>query len=738
MPLIAIVTVVVAAALLLGIGGDLVPAPPLLVSALGAAALLTHRRDATGVGLALLALAATLLGEGVRRADARCQVDAAQRRSWVVRIDGDAYPGAYVRGRLVARGCELHIALSVREGRARDGAVVRVRGEPAEARRGMLVRRAAVSEMAAPAGLAAARARARRAVDATFRGDAAMARALLVADTRLLTPEIRDRYAAAGLIHALSISGLHVGIIAAAAHLLFGAARLSARAASIATVATIVVYVAVLGFPAPACRAAVMLGTTAVARIAQRPTSPWAALALGALLPLIQPRTILDLGYHLSVGGVAALMGAGAFSRRVLAPRLRGWRLTLARDLTASTIATLATAPLVAAVFGVVSLVGPISNLLAGPVFVILQPMLFLALLAAPVPTVAMFIADAAHPLLRLLDVIATGAASAPFATVAVSPSGGASIVAAATAIAGIAACVSRFPMRPALAGVGGLALLAWMPLLPARAGDVELHVLDVGQGDAVALRTDRGKWILVDAGRRWSGGDEGRATVLPYLRRRGGRLEAFVLSHPHADHAGGAASVVRALEPAIFWDAGFVEPSETYMEVLAAVGETGTAWRRVRPGDSVAVDGVMLEFLAPDSAWTAGLSDPNSASVIVRARFGAVRFLLVGDAEREEEEWLLEHAPELGADVLKVGHHGSRTSSTAGFLDAVAPRLAVISVGAGNLYGHPSPEVLAAFVERGVDVLRTDLMGPITIRTDGRTLRVVVDEATWTLSDPS
>lgn len=732
MPLIAIVTIIIAAGLFTGLGGDL-SSGGLVVAILGAGGVLVmRRRSVVVIALALLAAASVLGGDAIRRHDARCLADAARSRMWMVRLDGEAAPGAYVHGRMIAGGCELDIAVSVSRGRARDGSIARVRGEPAESRRGMMIRRADVTESEPPSGLAAARARARRAVDATFRRDAPVARALLVADTRLLSPEIRERYAAAGLIHALSISGLHVGIIAAAAQLLFGAARLSVRAALIATMATITVYIAVLGFPAPACRAAAMLGVVAAARIAQRPTSAWGALALGALLPLAQPRTILDLGYHLSVAGVAALMGAGAFSRRVLAPRLRGWRLSIARDLTASTIATLATAPLVAASFGVVSMVGPLTNLVAGPLFVLLQPMLFLALLTAPLEPVAHFIADAAQPLLRLLDAIAGAGAAAPFATLGVNPSAAASIVAGITAMAGVVACVSRFPMRPALVGVGGLALLAWLPMLPGASGEVELHAIDVGQGDAIALRTDRGRWILMDAGRQWTGGDEGRATVLPHLRRRGGALATFILSHPHADHAGGAATIVRALRPATFWDAAFVAPSASYLGVLEAVDAAGTSWQRVRPGDSLAIDGVVLTFLAPDSAWTASLNDPNSASVVVMARFGSVRFLLVGDAERAEEEWLLGQGADLRADVLKVGHHGSRTSSTDAFLDAVSPRVAVISVGAGNTYGHPSGEVLEALSDRGTDVLRTDLMGSIVLRTDGRRLRVIMDGGSW------
>src|SRR6185436_18312111 len=139
--------------------------------------------------------------------------------------------------------------------------------------------------------------------------------------------------------------------------------------------------------------------------------------------------------------------------------------------------------------------------------------------------------------------------------------------------------------------------------------------------------------------------------------------------------------------------------------------------WARAHPGDSIVVDGVTLTFLAPDSAWTANLDDPNLASVVTLVRVGDVRFLLTGDAEAAEEDWLVAHqADALRADVLKVAHHGSSTSSTPSFLAAVRPRLALVSVGAGNTYGHPSLPTLAAIAasgpggERGAaQVLRTD-----------------------------
>jgi beta-lactamase superfamily II metal-dependent hydrolase len=192
-------------------------------------------------------------------------------------------------------------------------------------------------------------------------------------------------------------------------------------------------------------------------------------------------------------------------------------------------------------------------------------------------------------------------------------------------------------------------------------------------------------------------------------------------------------------MRPRAYWDAAFAGGSEAYSLSLAAAKKRGVEWHRVHPGDSLLIDGVRLTFLAPDSAWTVGLKDPNLASTIAIVHFGLVRFLLVGDAERAEEDWLLEqHRDELRADVLKVGHHGSATSSSDAFLAAVNPAVALISVGAGNRYGHPSVDVLRALSRVGAEVLRTDEAGTIIVRTDGRRIEIEAGGDKWQVAHDS
>ncbi len=748
MPLVLQAYLATLAGLLLGFAGDRGAGTGLsdaATAAIAAAALgglvLAARRQAAGA-LLLLAVGAALLGWARRERDAQCASDARRLHAWTVRLEGPAAPGGYARASLLRDDCSVRIGISVAEGRAPMGGVVRVSGSlmPVQGAMAGRVARAVVQPVEPPSALWRLRARVRADVDTLFGANAPLAAALLVADDDALPRDLRDRFADSGLVHALSVSGLHVAILAGAVTLLAAALRLPPRPALAVGAAVTALYVGFIGFPPPAVRSAVMLSVGTASRLLQRPTSPWASLALGAGVPLLgDVRTVLDLGYQLSVSGMAALVAAGVLGKRVL-PRAWPRRVrTVCAGLLVSSVATVASAPLVAWHFGRLSIVAPLTNLVAAPVIALLQPTLFLALALAPLRAPARLAADAAAPLMLAMDAVARAGAAMPYAALTITPTFLTAVLLSAAIAALLVAAVARFPARPLAAALLALALAVWAPLVAPGPGEVELHMIDVGQGDAIGLRTPRGSWILVDAG-GIVGGDAGQRTVLPYLRRRGGDLRALVVSHAHADHIGGAETIVRRLRPPMVWDPAFVAPSGVYARALAAVDEMDATWRRVRPGDSLVVDGVALVALAPDSAWTASLDDANSASTVLLVRYGAVRFLLTGDAEAEEEEWLLRRwgARALEADVLKVAHHGSRTSSTADFVRAVRPRLALVSVGAGNIYRHPSAEIMQRLHDAGAQLLRTDQVGHVVVRTDGRSLTVEASGDRWHVPERS
>lgn len=648
----------------------------------------------------------------------------------------------------------------------RAGDMADIQGRAIATDRGV---RLAVDTVHRPTGrdwLRAARGRAGDTIDRLFGERAPLVRALVIADQDGIATSVRDRFADAGLVHMLSVSGMHVAIIASALLTITAAMRLPTTVGAVASLALILAYVAMLGAPAPAVRSAVMLLTVMLSTAGQRPLHEWTALALGAVIPTVHPLVVLDLGWQLSVSGMAALVAARAMLRRwqpyalsLPASRHHGlagrwhnalrhterWLVTrrgvsrwLVRETITGVVATVVTAPLIAWTFGRVSVLAPVTNILAGPIVAFLQPALFLALLTSPLEPMAQLIADASTLPIALLDRIAAGAAAMPMAVLHVAPTLPAAIGAGLASVAVVRATAARRAGPWLRLAAAALAAAVWLPAMGVSPGVLELHMLDVGQGDAFALRTPRGRWVLIDAGPSWDGGDAGRRTVVPYVQRRGGAVALMVLSHAHEDHVGGAASVITALAPRQWWEPAFVTSSTGYRRALVAWRASGQPWRRVRPGQRWQLDGVTIDVLAPDSSWTAAQHDANETSVVLRVSYGRRRFLFMGDAEGDEEAWLLARLPAeaLRSDVLKLGHHGSRTSSGAAFVRAVAPLVGLVSVGAGNRYRHPSPEVLERFAALQVPLLRSDREGAVVLSTNGRWLDAVARGDRWRIPE--
>jgi competence protein ComEC len=271
------------------------------------------------------------------------------------------------------------------------------------------------------------------------------------------------------------------------------------------------------------------------------------------------------------------------------------------------------------------------------------------------------------------------------------------------------------------------VALAGWAP--PARAHEPRLRVdfITVGQGDAALITSPTGKTVLIDGGPA-----EAREALAAFIARRTpAPIDLVLLTHPHADHLGGLAEVVRRQGARLFMDAPIdpprSHPSPAYAALLVVLEQRAVPVRHAVAGRVIDLGGgARLVLLGPPAPPLAGTrSDVNANSVVARLEHGQVRMLFTGDAELPTERWLLASGADLRASVLKVGHHGSRYSSGAAFLAAVSPSLAVVSCGAGNAYHHPHQPTLERLQRRGVRVLRTDLDGTVSVSSDGRAVAV-------------
>ncbi|MBI2073998.1 MAG: ComEC/Rec2 family competence protein [Gemmatimonadetes bacterium] len=493
-----------------------------------------------------------------------------------------------------------------------------------------------------------------------------------------------------------------------------------ASLAPLATALAVWAYVALLGFPPPAVRAATFITLHAAATARQRHPPPDAILAAAVVVVLVlDPLAATQVGAWLSV---AAAWGVGFAVRQLPVARRRH---PVASLMAASLGATLATAPITAFVFGTVAPVGLLANLIAVPLTGVAVPGALLSL-AGGGP-----LAVGSGLVLAAVERTAEIASTFPGGQVR-GPPGAAFAVPWVLALAAAIWLCRRRPHLGALRLRGAAVLVAgaWagviIPTLAARQGgkELRLHVLDVGQGDAIVLRTPRGHWAVVDGGPRTPAGDAGRSVVLPFLRRQGVRsLDLVVASHGDADHLGGIPALTGVLTPDLVVEPAQPLGTSLYLEFLRAVDEVGARWRPGRAGDTVTLDSVTLAVLHPAQAWVETHLAANENSVVLRVTYRAFDAVLMGDAGFPAESAVIETMA--GAEVLKVGHHGSAGATGDALLDRVRPAVAVISVGE-NRYGHPSPEVLRRLAARGTDVYRTDRGGTVTIRTDGSYFEVV------------
>jgi len=536
--------------------------------------------------------------------------------------------------------------------------------------------------------------------------------ALAVGDQQAIDPAQWQLFARTGVSHLMSISGLHVTMVAGlfAGLVSFGWRRREAlalalpaqKAAALAGFAAAFAYCLVSGFAVPAQRTLYMVGVVAAAVWFGRASSASRVLAAALLAVLIlDPWAVLSPGFWLSFAAVAVIfhVSAGHTAR----PH---WFAQWGRVQWAVTVGL---APLLLVLFRQVSLVSPLANAIAIPlVSFVVTP---LALLGAVLPfdwPLAL-----GHALLEAMMAVLGLLAGLPSA---VWQQHAPVLWTVPLALLGIAwLLLPRGVPARWIGAVLAAPMFAVLPPAPA-AGELWITVLDVGQGLSVVARTEKHA-LLYDAGPAYSAfADSGSRVVLPYLRGEGlARLDVLVVSHDDRDHSGGAGSVVEGLPVGLLWSS---LPDD---HPLRSEGPSG---RSCAAGQRWEWDGVAFEFLHPGTAGAGGRA--NNRSCVLRIAAPGGRVLLTGDIERAAERDLLRRVPDLlPAEALLVPHHGSATSSSAAFVEKVAPRYAIFTVGYRNRFGHPREDVLERYREAGSALLRTDTAGAIEMRFSAGALRV-------------
>jgi competence protein ComEC len=614
-----------------------------------------------------------------------------------------------------------------------------------------------------------------------------MMEAVLIGESSKLEKVWTDNFRRTGTFHALVISGVHVTVLAGVLLFLLRMCMLPEMTALAFTAAAAWLYALVSGFSAPVVRAAGGFTLYLIARFFFRRGRVLNLLAAVALVYLLfDPGQMFDASFQLSFLCVAAIGAlATPIIQRTSGPLAQGsravanvdidphmepraaqfrvelrliaetialwirlpprWGMKWAIALVAliargalfafemvliSTVVQIGLALPMAEYFHRVSFSGLTANLLIVPLLNGVVPLGFVSLFsswAAP--------ARLAGLMLFLSSKIADGHARIePNRRIADPPVWLGIALGVALVMLAIALRKQRFRWLATTLVLTAFAMLVWHPWTPAIVPKtLELTAIDVGQGDSLFVAFPDGRLMVIDGGgvlqfgvhQRKPNLDTGEDVVSPYLWSRGiKRIDVLVVTHAHEDHSGGAAALIENFRPREVWVG-----TNPLKRVLDQAARFHARVMEKRAGDPEEYGGAAIQILSPPADYAA-VKSGNNDSLAFRIRFGSHAFLLTGDMERPMESRLLAAGGDIHADVLKVGHHGSKTSTTQPFLDAVAPSIGIVSAGFENSFGHPHRDVLARLAERHSALLRTDLNGLVTIRTDGQ--RLTMDTMLW------
>lgn len=612
--------------------------------------------------------------------------------------------------------------------------------------------------------------------------DAGMLNAMIFGDRTRLDHALRLGFERTGSFHLFVVSGMHVALLGGILFWALDRLRLRRWLATFVTLALMTSYALLTGFGVPVQRALLMTTVFLLARLLARESSVLNALGAAALAELAwSPSSLFEASFQMTflaivaIAGIAVPLGERTFlsyaraSRRlrdlwvdpVLPPKLAELRVMLrmtgealegafgrwsrhlpellvkslffvAELLLIGLVAEMVMALPMAVYFHRATIFALPANVLTVPIVSLLAPAAIVTFCAALLsPWIAVLPSSVTALLLHAI-VWTIGRVSRLASADLRVPAPAWWIAAFAIVMWALCCWAVRRSKAWAWGAAATLPVVLLVVLWPESAavsqGRLEVTAIDVGQGDSLLIVSPEGRAMLVDAGgpvgsageaaTATSAFDIGEEVVSPYLwSRRIRRLDVLVLSHAHSDHMGGMPAVMRNFRPRELWVA--IDPdSAAYRELLQEATELGVTLRHMRSGDRVDWSGVGVSVLAPEPAYANAGEPVNNDSLVMRMDYGKASVLLEGDAEAPSEQQMLSHHLQ-PVTLLKVGHHGSNTSTTQPFFDAVAPRDTVVSVGAGNTFGHPRPEVIARIAAARTRLFRTDEFGLTTFLLD-------------------
>ncbi len=559
---------------------------------------------------------------------------------------------------------------------------------------------------------------------------APIAKALLLGYKNELEVETKTAFARAGLSHIMAVSGLHVGLIVAPFWFIipyFWTRKYGEQIGMVVLITILFVYAGVTGFSPSVMRASLMAAALAYARLFSKAAESINLMGLAALIILmINPEQLFDISFQLSFAAVLVILLLMPIMQRTLPYALRvRWYGAPIMVMIISLVVQFGLYPFQVFYFGEVSIISPIANALFVPFLGIVVPLALVAMFVAIVsPAAAIIINYPAQIFLEWLNTFVNYTGTLEWAWVRASMPSNLFFLFWFSMVFTISAWNKpTIRWRWVVVTLFSVALLQVEGIYKMiKPQNLEITVFDVGQGDANLIRTPNNRYILIDTGIWTISSNSGEQILLPYFKNIAvTRLDAVILTHPHADHIGGIVTLLENMEIGVIYDSGYDYDSQLYKDYLKLAEEKDIPVKIVTAGEMLNLDpSLLFMVMGPDAAEHS--KDPNQHSVIINMVHGENRFLFTGDAGLPQEKVLIEqYGGLLDVDFLKVGHHGSRTSSDSLFLEYVTPKIATISLGYRNKFKHPHKEAIRRLQNIEADIYFTSRDKGLVFTSDGK-----------------